>query len=127
MHEIGHVLGLDHARSSETLDGHELMNAVSSNYETVYPSTLDAYGVNGLYAGKYGQTIQLPDSIPYKMLTNGNPPPSAFVPMTWDRLLPYVLIVLGIVILGVVVKIATNAIKFKEATEDRTSLPPRPD
>jgi len=72
MHEFGHALGLGHASFPNTSDGPELMYPTSSNTQAVYPSTLDIYGLSMLYRGAYGEEVQLPSTIPYIMLTEGD-------------------------------------------------------
>jgi predicted Zn-dependent protease len=69
MHEMGHVLGLKHAASASTSDGPELMYASSSKNQVFYPSTLDMYGLIMLYKGSFDRSIQLPTSIPYRILS----------------------------------------------------------
>lgn len=74
MHELGHALGLGHASSQSTADRTpELMYYSSSKDQVVYPSTLDLYGLTKLYQGSFGQSVQLPSSIPYKMLSGVSP------------------------------------------------------
>jgi len=68
MHELGHALGLGHASSQNTMDGPELMWSQSSVNRVVYPSTLDLYGLTMLYQGTFGHSVQLPDSIQYKIV-----------------------------------------------------------
>ena len=75
MHELGHALGLGHANSPDTTNGPELMYPTSSLKQTVYPSTLDTYGLLMLHNGNFERTIQLPLNIPYIMLAEGNIPP----------------------------------------------------
>jgi len=115
MHEFGHVLGLDHADSSDTSNGPELMYSESAIYGTVYPSTLDAYALSRLYNSRYGRPVQLPTSIPYELLTAGNPPPN-IIPIPWQKLLPYLLILAGIGIIAAAVF----------ATLNRSGRKPRP-
>lgn len=67
MHEFGHALGLGHVSSENTSDGSELMYSTWSFDQIVYPSTLDLYGLTMLYQGNFGQTVQLPSSIQYKI------------------------------------------------------------
>lgn len=74
MHEFGHALGLGHANSRDTENGPELMYPSSSLQQTVYPSTLNAYGLVMLYSGSYGNTVTLPADIPYMMLAEGSIP-----------------------------------------------------
>ena len=71
MHEFGHAFGLGHASYPDTANGPELMYPISTVTQTIYPSTLDVYGLLMLYTDKFGQTIQLPSTIPYIMLAEG--------------------------------------------------------
>lgn len=125
MHEIGHVLGLDHADSSDTSNGPELMYSESAIYGTVYPSTLDAYAFSKLYSGRYGQRIQLPTSLPYELLTAGNPP-SSIIPFPWQRLLPYLLILAGIGIIAAAVFAAVIR-SGRKPTPQETEVPKPPE
>ena len=75
MHEFGHALGVGHASSPDTSDGPELMYPTTSNDQIVYPSTLDVYALTRLYQGTFGQRVQLPPTIPYKMLVGDSVPP----------------------------------------------------
>lgn len=75
MHEFGHALGLGHASSQNTENGQELMYPSSSLRETVFPSTLDVYGLLVLHGGSYGSTVSLPSNVPHMMLTGGSIPP----------------------------------------------------
>jgi predicted Zn-dependent protease len=72
MHEFGHALGLGHASSQNTEDGPELMYPASSLQQTVYPSTLDVYGLLMLYSVGYGLTVSLPANVPYILLAEGS-------------------------------------------------------
>jgi hypothetical protein len=74
MHEFGHALGLGHASEANTSTGPELMYYSPSKNQTIYPSTLDVYGLSRLYAGEFDHIIQLPNNIPYIMLAEGTPP-----------------------------------------------------
>lgn len=75
MHEFGHALGLGHASSQNTQNGPELMYFTTHTDRTIYPSTLDLYGLTTAYKGNFNQSVQLPTSIPYEMVqpTGGNP------------------------------------------------------
>jgi hypothetical protein len=75
MHEFGHALGLGHANSPETLNGPELMYLASTQTQTVYPSTLNMYGLSRLYSDNFEETVILPATIPYLMISQGNIPP----------------------------------------------------
>lgn len=125
MHEFGHVLGLDHADSSDTSNGPELMYSESAIYGTVYPSTLDAYALSRLYRGRYGQRIQLPTSIPYELLTAGSPPPST-IPFPWQRLLPYLFILAGIGIIAAAAFVTLNRSGRKPKPQE-TEVPKPPE
>ncbi len=122
MHEFGHALGLGHASSSTTADGQpELMHSTLARNEVVYPSTLDVYGLIVLYKGGFGQTVELPSNIDYKMLIDGNPPPPP--PLTITNLLEllrrYVFIIALVVILVVAVLLAARAAMKKEKPVER--------
>jgi hypothetical protein len=75
MHEFGHALGLGHADSPETRNGPELMYLTSLHTQTVYPSTLNIYGLSRLYSGNFEETVFLPSTIPYLMIAQGSIPP----------------------------------------------------
>lgn len=77
MHEIGHILGLDHATSSMTLNGPELMyKYYGLSQLELRPSTLDAYALGVLYSwaetGRFKppdiNLVRLPGRIQYRML-----------------------------------------------------------
>jgi len=74
MHEFGHALGLGHVSEMNTSNGPELMYYASSKNKTIYPSTLDVYGLTRLYAAEYDHIVQLLDYIPYIMLSEGTIP-----------------------------------------------------
>ena len=122
MHEFGHVLGLGHANPSTTLNGPELMYYSSSKNQVVYPSTLDVYGLVSLYSGKYNQSIQLPDSIPYVMLAEGAiPPPETSL---WEDYRSY-LPVLGVLLLLIIAVIMLSQLtKEKKHDEIQEPIPP---
>jgi hypothetical protein len=74
MHEFGHALGLGHVSENNTSNGPELMYYASSKKLPIYPSTLDVYGLTRLYAAEYDHIVQMPDYIPYIMLSEGTIP-----------------------------------------------------
>jgi len=73
-HELGHALGLDHAKQMYTDDGHpELMYFGGLGAEKVYYSTLDLHALYIAYFGNptyhEGQaTVTLPENLEYKMI-----------------------------------------------------------
>ena len=73
-HELGHALGLDHAKQMYTSDGHpELMYFGGFGDEKVYYSTLDLHALYITYFENptfhEGQaTVTLPENIEYKMV-----------------------------------------------------------
>lgn len=75
MHEFGHALGLGHANSPQTTNGPELMYLTTSHEQTVYPSTLNLYGLSRLYSGNFEETVFLPSTLPYIMVTSDGSPP----------------------------------------------------
>jgi hypothetical protein len=105
LHELGHVLGLDHALQPYTSNGPEVMYASSVKNQVVYPSTLDVYALSILYQGSYLQTIQLPSDIPYEMLSGGAAPPPSAVRTLLERYYPYIILgtALTIIALGLFV------------------------
>ena len=74
MHEFGHALGLGEVPENNTSNGPELMYYASSKKLPIYPSTLDVYGLTRLYAAEYDHIVQMPDYIPYIMLSEGTIP-----------------------------------------------------
>ncbi len=122
MHEFGHVLGLGHSQSSATLNGPELMYYASSKNQVVYPSTLDVYGLTMLYAGKFNQSVQLPDYIPYVMLAEGAIPP----PQTsfWEDYRPYFPILGILIIIIVAVAVLSQITKEKRHNDYLEPTPP---
>jgi hypothetical protein len=82
MHEFGHALGVGHASTQSTENGPELMYPTLSMNRVIYPSTLDTHGLSMLYKGNYGQMVNLPTDIPYKMLVvSSTPPPLDPIPL----------------------------------------------
>jgi len=128
MHEFGHALGLNHASSPTTSDGPELMYYTTHTGEIVYPSTLDVYALSWLYKGNFGETVQLPNNIPYKMLIDGNSPPPPPLTNLWDTIRRYVLITALAIVLGVAVLFAVRAGTKKEKPLERPpeNEPPEP-
>lgn len=127
MHEFGHALGIGHASSPQTSYGPELMYPTSSKNEVVYPSTLDVYGLSLLYQGYFGQTIQLPSSIPYVMLLGGTPPPSpGFLPSLplFVKYLVIGLIALAVVLMAVALINAGRKSSPEELAEETRPPPP---
>lgn len=100
MHEFGHALGLGHASSSSTSNGPELMYKNSGKNQITYPSTLDVYALTKLYQGNYSQQVQLPQSIPYAMLSDGSLPPPSFT--IWDTYFQD-LVIVAILLLALVI------------------------
>jgi predicted Zn-dependent protease len=103
MHEFGHALGLGHASPQSTTDGPELMYYISPRNQVAYPSTLDVYGLTILYKGNFSQTVELPQNIPYIMLTSGQilpPPPPSTTTFLQNlvRYLPVALVLLLIIL-----------------------------
>jgi hypothetical protein len=128
MHEFGHALGLNHASSPTTSDGPELMYFASHTGEIVYPSTLDVYALSWLYKGNFGETVQLPNNISYRMLIDGNPPPPPPLTNLWDIMKRYVLIIALAIMLGVAVLFAVRTGMKKEKPAERPieNEPPTP-
>ena len=121
MHEFGHALGLGHALPQNTLNGPELMYNSSSKNQIVYPSTLDVYGLTKVYNGSYGRTVDLPPSIPYVMLAEGDIPPLQIIPWEDYRKYTPLLIVLFLV---VVVAAVLGLVSREEKPEDLQPPPP---
>jgi hypothetical protein len=126
MHEFGHALGLGHAGQANTWNGPELMYYASSKTQVMYPSTLDVYGLTRLYAGDFGQNVQLPPYFPYVMLTEGIvPPPEQTLLNGYDRYLPIVGLLLLLVVAVAVVGQLTK--EKREPQEPQPPPPPSPD
>jgi hypothetical protein len=67
MHELGHALGLRHTSVADDLM-YKSVDTFSTPSYSVYPSTLDLYGVATVANGPSTPTqAALPDTIPYKM------------------------------------------------------------
>jgi hypothetical protein len=122
MHEFGHALGLGHASPENTLNGPELMYYASSKDQTVYPSTLDIYGLTALYAGNFSQSIQLPSDIPYVMLAEG----TVTSPETglWEDSKEYLPIVIVLLLLIIVAVVLGQVGKGKKPEETTPPFPP---
>jgi hypothetical protein len=122
MHELGHMLGLGHASQQNTADGPELMYPISSRNSILFPSTLDAYGLTVLYSGMYGQTVQLPTDIPYKMLSEGTaPPPTTDFWQNWPRYAP---LLTAIAIILVLVPILLRLGRKSKPEQTAQGVPP---
>jgi predicted Zn-dependent protease len=129
MHELGHALGLGHAASPSTSNGPELMYKSSARDQTIYPSTLDAYGLTRLYSGDFDQTVHLPSSITYKMLLDGDSRPS--IVAFWETYSRYLVLIAAFAILLIVVLALWRAKKqtdLEEAAWQGTpgNMPPPP-
>jgi len=122
MHEFGHALGLGHASPENTLNGPELMYYASSKDQTVYPSTLDIYGLTALYAGNFSQSIQLLSDIPYVMLAEG----TVTSPETglWEDYKEYLPIVIVLLLLIIVAVVLGQVGKGKKPEETTPPFPP---
>ena len=123
MHEFGHALGLGHATSAETLNGPELMYFTSSKNEVVYPSTLDMYALASLYHGRFSQDVQLPDYIPYVMLSEGVIPPPQTINLL-DAYKPF-LPVIGVIALLVATAVVLGYLS-KGGKDQNVPQPPPP-
>jgi predicted Zn-dependent protease len=120
MHEFGHALGLGHASSQYTSNGPEVMYLSSSRSQVVYPSTLDIYALMRLYEGDFGQTVLLPSSIPYKMLSDGNVSPllTTFWEAFYRNLI--IIVILLVVLVLVLALLKTTRKRRPEETRDET-------
>jgi len=125
MHELGHVLGLGHASSQNTLDGPELMYYISSRNSILFPSTLGVYGLTVLYEGRYSQTVHLPAEIPYKMLSEGTVLPSTSD--SWGNWSGYVPLLVAIAIILVLVPILLRLGRKNKPEQTALEIPPPPD
>lgn len=125
MHEFGHALGLGHASSSETANGPELMYERPAEDQVIYPSTLDVYGLTLLYQGNFSQKIQLPSSIPYRMMEDGVEP-SPLSRLFWEAYEKYLLISALLVFVLVLVFALSRAVKKRrpeEASQEGVHVP----
>jgi hypothetical protein len=66
MHELGHALGLGHTNVTQDLMN-QYFDIGQATGVTVYPTTLDLYGIQVLADGAVKDSVTLPSSIPYKM------------------------------------------------------------
>lgn len=123
MHEFGHALGLGHASSRDTSNGQELMYPSSSENQIVYPSTLDVYALTRLYAGNFNQAVELPSSIPYEMLTDGNVLPPSSIMMFLETYFQYLIIIVILLVVIILVLALLKATR-KPRPEETTSETP---
>jgi predicted Zn-dependent protease len=122
MHEFGHALGLGHAGQANTWNGPELMYYASSKNQVIFPSTLDVYGLTRLYAGDFGQNVQLPPYLPYVMLAEGTvPPPEQTLLYDYGRYIPLVGLLL---LLIVAVAVVGHLSKEKKIEQEKLQPPP---
>ena len=124
MHEFGHALGLGHASQVNTSDGPELMYIGSSKKQPIYPSTLDIYGLTRLYAGEYDHIIQLPQDIPYIMLSEGIIPTGQTNPQGNQNQYVIVLIAVSAATITAITLILVRKKKKHEETKTQPQLPP---
>ncbi len=124
MHEIGHLLGLNHATRPFAENGPELMYPTVSSWSVVYPSSLDVYGLSELYRGRYAQTVYLPTTMSYMMLSDGAIPQSLIPPLKMD--LGYVLIGLGsaIILSALLMIITSSSHRSRESLHGAENEPP---
>lgn len=124
MHEFGHALGLGHASSQSTSNGPEVMYPSSTKDEVTYPSTLDIYGLTKLYEGNFDQTIQLPESIPYEMLSDGSiAPPTTTL---FGVLIGYLIVIIALLIVLVISLTLWKTSRKTKLPETTTEAPPNP-
>jgi len=124
MHEFGHALGLGHASQVNTSDGPELMYIGSSKKQPIYPSTLDIYGLTRLYAGEYDHIIQLPQDIPYIMLSEGIIPTGQTNPQGNQNQYLIILIAVSAATIAAITLILVRKKKKHEETKTQPQLPP---
>jgi len=125
MHEFGHALGLGHASQVNTSNGPELMYYGSSKKQPIYPSTLDIYALTRLYAGEYDHIIQLPQDIPYIMLSEGEIPTGQINPQGNQN--QYLLILIAVsaaTIAGITLILVRKKRKHEETATQPQLLPP---
>jgi hypothetical protein len=126
MHEFGHVLGLGHANSQNTLNGPELMYYASTKTQVLAPSTLDIYALTQLYIGDYGQSVTLPPTIPYVTLTQGDiPPPQVYSLQNYTKYLPLLIILFLIVVLAIVLGLIARGTKTEAVVQPVPPPPPQ--
>jgi hypothetical protein len=127
MHEFGHALGVGHASSPNTENGPELMYYASSKSVIIFPSTLDVYALTQIYQGHFGQTTQLPSSVPYVMLPEGAIPPTR-MPQWQTYLQQYVppIAVAAIFLLLSLTVVAYVTRRKTDASRSPPILPPPP-
>jgi hypothetical protein len=116
MHEFGHALSLGHTPQTNTSNGPELMNYASSKNQTIYPSTLDVYGLTRLYAGEFDHIVQLPNYIPYIMLSEGTIPDGQGSQQGLEQYLPILVVVSSVTIATVTLILFRKRKKHEEAT-----------
>ena len=116
MHEFGHALGLGHASEANTSTGPELMYYSPSKNQTIYPSTLDVYGLSRLYAGEFDHIIQLPNYIPCIMLAEGTAPTGQEGKQDPGKYLPVVAVLSAVTIAAVTLTLFRKKKKQEKAT-----------
>jgi hypothetical protein len=83
---------------------------------------LDVYGLTRLYAGNFGQNVQLPPYIPYVMLAEGAiPPPQTSLLEDYKKYIPIV----GVLLL-LIIAVAVLGQFMKEKKHEETVLQPPP-